>query len=587
MQFDNLKMKKYLVATVFLMCSSIFAQVQFEARVSKTVLGLNERLRVDFMMNVDGDHFVQPSFDGFRIIAGPSQQISQSWINGRSSFEKAYSYFLTPNQRGTFTIKAASIEYNGQIYKTAPIKIVVTAPQEQPREPGDVQIADDENLYLIAEVSKDNPYVNEPTTIIYKLYFANIGIANFRDLGKPKYNNFWSQNIEIKQLVAEQGLFKGQNYRYVVLKKVVLYPQKSGKLKIEPLSLEIDVQLPTNQRDAFGRMVLQETSRRVSAGSKTITVKALPEAGKPDNFSGAVGNFDFKVTPSKNNLKNGESLDLVVSVTGKGNLKLFSLPRPVVPNALEMYDAVHSEDISIPLSGMVGRSVDSYTIIPQYKGNYPVKPMQFSYFDLGSKTYKTITSQEIMVNVLEGATPVDSSETAANKNKIVAVEKFKPIKIKTELIDINKKEFFGSNLFYGLLFAPFLLLPLIVLVNKKREATASDVAGNRIKMNNRLAKKYLSEAKKQIKNKELFYIALEKAMHNFLKAKLRIETSEMSKENIQELLLSRNANQDAVNEFIALTENCEIARYAPSSSVTIQQDFDKAVVIISKLEKQI
>ena len=116
---------------------------------------------------------------------------------------------------------------------------------------------------------------------------------------------------------------------------------------------------------------------------------------------------------------------------------------------------------------------------------------------------------------------------------------------------------------------------------------AGDITGNRIRMNNRLAKKYLSEAKKQIKNKELFYIALEKAMHNFLKAKLNIETSEMSKDNIQELLLSRNATQETVNEFIALTENCEIARYAPSSSVTIQQDFDKGVFIISELEKQI
>jgi hypothetical protein len=130
-------------------------------------------------------------------------------------------------------------------------------------------------------------------------------------------------------------------------------------------------------------------------------------------------------------------------------------------------------------------------------------------------------------------------------------------------------------------------LPLIVLFKRKKEAIDGDITGNRIRMNNRLAKKYLSEAKKQINNKELFYIALEKAMHNFLKAKLHIETSEMSKDNIQQLLLSRNANPEAVNDFITLTENCEVARYAPSSSVTIQQDFDKAVFIISDLEKQI
>lgn len=580
-------MKKYIAAIVFLVCSSLSAQVQFEARVSKTTLGLNERLRIDFMMNVDGDNFVQPSFDGFRIIAGPSQQVSQSWVNGRSSFEKAYSYFLTPNQKGTFIIKPAAIEYNGQIYKTAPVKIIVTAATEQPRDPNDTQMSGDENLYLVADVSKTNPYINEPITVVYKLYFANIGISNLGESSKPKYNDFWSQNIEIKQLAAEEGIFKGQNFRFIVLKKVVLYPQKSGRLKIEPLSLSVDVQLPTNRRDMFGRMMLTETTKRVSAGAKTINVKPLPEAGKPDDFSGAVGDFDFKVTPSKTTLKHGESLDLVVSVTGKGNLKLFSLPKPVVPNALEMYDAVHSEDISTPLSGMAGKSSDSYAIIPQYRGNYPVKPMQFSYFDLSSGTYKTLRSPQIMINVLDGPTPADSTATGRNKNKIAAVEEFKTIKSKTNLVTIDKEDFFGSNLFIGLLLLPFLLVPIIVLFKKKKEAMDGDISGNRIRMNNKLAKKYLSEAKKQINNKELFYIALEKAMHNFLKAKLHIETSEMSKDNIQELLLSRNAKPEAVNDFIALTENCEVARYAPSSSVTIQQDFDKAIFIISELEKQI
>ena len=586
-QLEILKMKKYIAAIVLLVCSTLSAQVQFEARVSKTTLGLNERLRIDFMMNVDGDNFVQPTFDGFRIIAGPSQQVSQSWVNGRSSFEKAYSYFLVPNQKGTFVIKSAAIEYNGQIYKTAPIRITVTAATEQPRDPNDPQISTDESLYLIADVSKTNPYLNEPVTVVYKLYFANIGITNLGETSKPKYNDFWSQNIEIKQLAAEEGIFKGQNFRYIVLKKVVLYPQKSGRLKIEPLSLTVDVQLPTNRRDMFGRMLLTETTKRVSAGAKTINVKPLPEAGKPDDFTGAVGDFDFKVTPSKTNLKHGESLDLVVSVTGKGNLKLFSLPKPVVPNALEMYDAVHSEDISTPLSGMAGKSVDSYAIIPQYKGNYPVKPMQFSYFDLSSGTYKTLRSPEIMIHVLDGPTPVDSSATNGNKSKITAVEKFKNIQSKTNFVPINNNDFLGSNIFMGLLLLPFLLIPLIVLFKKKKQAMDGDVAGNRVRMNNKLAKKYLSEAKKQINNKELFYVALEKAMHNFLKAKLNIETSEMSKDNIQELLLSRNANPEAVNDFIALTENCEIARYAPSSSVTIQQDFDKAIVIISDLEKQI
>jgi hypothetical protein len=254
-----------------------------------------------------------------------------------------------------------------------------------------------------------------------------------------------------------------------------------------------------------------------------------------------------------------------------------------------MYDPVHKENVTTVLSGMSGKISDSYTIIPQYRGNYPVKSMQFSYFDLGSRTYKTINSPEIIINVLDGpmASAGIEDSTTVTKNKIYSSEQFKFIKLKSNLASIKTVDFFQSNLFYGLLFLPFLILPIIVLFKKKKEAIDGDVFGNRIKMNNKLAKKYLSEAKKQINNKEPFYVALEKAMHNFLKAKLHIETSEMSKANIQELLLSRKANSETVTDFINLTENCELARFAQSSSTAIQEDFDRAVIIISELEKQI
>jgi hypothetical protein len=583
-------MKRYLIL-LLLSFQGLLAQVQFEAKVSKQTLGLNERLRIDFTMNDDGDNFTPPNFEGFKIIAGPSQQVSQSWVNGKSSFNKTYSYFLLPTQKGSLVIRQASIDIRGQIYKTSPIKITVTAAVEQPRDPNDSQVSADESLHLVAEISKTNPYINEPITVVYKIYFSyNIGITNWRELDKPKYNDFWSQNIDIKQLVAEEGRYKGEKYRFVTLRKTVLYPQKSGKLVIEPLSLDVDVQLPSNRRNIFGQVLLVEDHKRVSAGAKTISVKALPESGKPADFSGAVGRFAFKVIPSKTNLKSGESLDLDVSVSGTGNLKLFTLPKPIVPTALEMYDPVHNEQVSTPLSGMTGKISDKYAIIPQYKGKYPIKPMIFTYFDLGSQSYKTITSPEIMINVLEGPMAADNVVAATpgdTKKAILSSAQFKFIKLKTELTSMKHNDFYGSTLFYTLLFLPFLCIPVIVLFKKKKEAIDGDVAGNKIKLSNKLAKKYLSEAQKEIGNKEPFYIALEKAMHNFLKAKINIETSEMSKEKISEILLERKANPNAITSFINLTENCEFARYAPSSSTAIQQDYDKAVAIISELEKQI
>ncbi len=586
-------MKRYLI--LFLIATNfLFAQVKFEANVSKNTLGLNERVRIDFSMNEDGDNFVPPNFEacGFRVVGGPSQSISQSWINGRSSFQKSYTYILLPLQKGNLVIRQAIIEINGQIYKTLPIKINVTNAAQQSNDPNEpAAVKADDNLYLVADISKTNPYVNEPITVVYKLYFSfNIGITNWRELNKPKYNDFWSQNIDIKQLVAEEGMFKGQRYRYVVLRKTVLYPQKSGKLEIEPLSLDIDCQVPKGRPNFFGQVQLVEDSKRVSAGSNVINVKALPEAGKPEDFSGAVGRFNFKVTPSRTGLKFGESLDLDVAVTGTGNLKLFSLPKPVVPSTLEMYDPQHSEKVTTPLSGMTGSIADKYTIIPQSKGNFPIKPMRFTYFDLGSGSYKTITSPEIMLNVLDGPGIANSGATTpsgTSKTPVTVSKSFAYIKQKTTLKPVKSNDFLGSGLFYSLMVLPFLGIPALVLFRKRKEAEDADVVGNKKRKTNALAKKYLSEAQKQIQHKEPFYIALEKAMHNFLKAKLSIETSEMSKDKISEILLTRNADESTIKEFILLTESCELARYAPSTSVAIQQDYDKAVEIISILEKQL
>ena len=586
-------MKKVLQLYIFIFSMAAFAQVQFEAKVSKNSLGLNERLRVDFTMNADGDNFTPPDFDGFRIVNGPMQQVSQSWINGKVTFNKSYSYFLLPTQKGNVTIDQASIEINGQIYKTSPIKVTVTAAIDLPKNPQDApQISADDAIHLVAEVSKVNPYINEPITVVYKLYFSyNIGITNWRELDKPKYNDFWSQNIDIKQLQVEEGTYNGERARFVTLRKTVLYPQKSGKLNIEPLSMDVDLELPTNRRNFFGQILTTQANKRVSAGAKTINVKPLPESGKPEDFTGAVGSFTFEAKPSRATLKHGESLDLKVVVSGTGNLKLFDLPKPVVPTALEMYDAVHKENVNSPLSGMNGSISDSYTIIPQYKGDYPIKPMRFSYFDLKTKTYKTIVSPEIIVKVLDGPESTEAVATTnpnnPNKKAISANSKFEFIKLKTQLKPIKQPDFFESPLFYGLMIFPFLCIPVLMVFRNKKEAREGDVLGNRIRRSNKLAKKYLSEAKKQFQNKELFYIALEKALHNFLKAKLHIETSEMSKDKIQVILLERKANEQTVSEFIKLVENCEFARYAPSSSSAIQSDFDKAVGLISELEKQI
>jgi len=566
-------------------------EITFTMALSKEELGLNERLRVDFTMNKDGDNFKPPQFNGFNVVMGPSQSISSSWVNGKRSFSKTYSYVLKPTARGSFTINQATIEIDGQTYKTTPKNVEVTAAVDKPNAEKTVDDVADENLHLVAEVSKGNPYLNEAITVIYKLYVSpNISVTNYRALDNPTYNNFWSQDIPVTKHTAQNGTYQGKPYRYVVLKRVVLYPQKAGRLDIEPLSLEIFVDVPTNRRDFFGGRIYTSTSKIVSAGSRTINVKALPEAGKPAGFSGAVGDFDFSVTTSKTQLNASESLQAIVEVSGKGNLKLFQLPEPELPSSLEVYDPEYEEDIKTYSSGMEGKVSNNYTIVPSFRGKYPIPSISFSFFNPSTEKYETLNSEEINIEVIEGPTSNSNSISSPSANRQTVVptgEQFHFINIKPNLSAIGVERFFGSKLFFILLLAPLLLIPIAIFAFKKREAIASDVVGNKIKRANRLARKYLSTAKKELGNKEAFYVALEKGLHNYLKAKLHIETSEFSKDKITSILSEKNVDKENVDGFISLLTSCEMARYSPFSNVQMQQDYEKASEVISNLDKHL
>ncbi len=588
-----MKLKLIFLIVSLTISQLALAQVKFEAKVSKKKLGVNERLRVDFEMNKDGDNFTPPSFLGFTVVGGPNQSISNSWVNGKRSYSKTFSYFLEPKGRGKFTIKQAKIEIDGQIYKTLPIRVEVTGAVDKPKDGNDTDFIASENLHLVAEVSKADPYLNEAITVVYKLYVSpRISVSNWRELDSPTYSDFWSQAIDMKQLKIENGQYNGEPYRFVVLRKTVLYPQKTGKLNIEPLTLTVSIDVPTKRRDIFGGRLYNTVNKTVAAGNRTISVKPLPEQGKPDDFSGAVGSFDFRVTTNKKELDATESLEAKVLVSGNGNLKLFDLPKLTVPSGLEQYEPEHNERVRTNLTGMGGNISDSYTLVPQYKGKYPIPSISFSYFDLKTESYKRITSDEIIINVKTGPDGGDaiSTTTSIGTNKKLVTQtgnQFRFLKMKSNLKPIQRSHFFKSTAFWVSLTAPLLAIPLFLFFGKKREERLGDVSGNRVRKADKLARKYLSEAKRNLGNQKEFYIAMERALHNYLKAKLHIQTSEMSKDRIQRLLKEREVDDAVAIEFIALLESCEFARYTPSSTSAMQQDYDKASRVIASIDKQL
>ena len=586
-------MKKiYLLWSILLLCFSHgIAQVSFQTKVSKNRLGLNERLRVSFEMNQNGDNFTPPSFNGFNVVGGPNQSVSNSWVNGVRSFSKSYTYFLTPTRKGKITIAQASIEIDGEVYKTTPVQIEVTQAVNNPNSPqARANAIADENLHLVAEISKRNPYLNEAITVIYKLYFSSeISVSNVNETESPKYSDFWSHLIPIPKLEIKRGEFKGQPYNYVTWRKTVLYPQKTGKLVIAPLTLNVSVDVPTNRRDFFGNRVYQKTPKMITAGKRTIDVRPLPLAGRPNDFDGAVGDFDLNVKFNKTALKSSESFQATIKVSGRGNLKLFSLPKLSAPTSLEVYEPEHKENVKTNLLGMQGNIEDTYTVVPQYQGNYPIPSVSFSYFDPVKALYVSLRSEEQLIDVFEG--PTASSNTAApnilQKNNINATPYFDFIKLETVLLSMDQTNFYGSANFWLLLLLPFILYVVIVLVKRRSENYTVDPVTQKQRRAARLAKKYLSSAKKVLGDKENFYNALERALHNYLKAKLSIETAEFSKESIVTLLQQKNSSPETIADFISILEKCEAARYSPATAVSMQEDFDFTVQTITLLDREI
>ena len=588
-------MKKIFLIITCIVQFVVFAQeVKFEARTQKDTYALNEKILLSYLINNDGDDFEPPNFEGFRV-EGPSinkgNQSSITIINGKMTSKREIytqiNYYLTPKNKGTFTIQPAKIQYEGTVYKSNPVSIRIVDAMEMPRDPNDPLAQVGEGVFLVADVSKQNPFVNEPVTVVYKVYFdPRYGVNNVRETANPAYNGFWSQYQDMKNLKAVLSKYNGKDYAMVEWRKVILYPLEAGNKNLDPLTITMDVNVPV-RRTSYSDSPYQTVRKTISAGAKTISVKPLPEANKPSDFKGAVGDFTFKVVPSKNQVRYGESLDLVVEVSGKGNLKLFELPKLELPTVFDVFEPKHNEEVNTPLSGMIGKISDTYTIVPQSKGKYPIKPLAFSYFDLKTNSYKTITSEEFIVEVIDGPGLATVASNDPEKQDITKSETFQFINRKTNFESINKSTPFGSTIYYSLLLLPLCFIPILFIVKRKTDEYVSDEHGNRIRMNNKLAKKYLGEAKKQLGNKVPFYLAIEKALHNFLKAKLNIETSEMDKENIQLLLLQKNASHESIANFINTMKSAEFARYAPSSDDTMKMDFEKAVESISLLEKEL
>ena len=580
---------KLLHIIILLIGFSGFSQVDFTTKLSKNRLGLNERIKVEFSVDKDGDNFTPPKFENFRIVGGPSQSIRNSWINGKRSYSKTYSYFLSPIEKGTFEIGQASIEVDGEIYKTLPVQVTVTSSVDKPTNPNDPNYLADKKIHLVAELSNNKPFLNEAISVTYKLYVSpDTGVDNWRELEAPRYANFWSNNIDIKSLNVQNGTYKGEPYRYVVLRRTLLYPQKTGELKIEPLTLDISVQVPSNRRDFFGNLISSSVNKTVSSGSSIVDVKPLPENNKPKDFNGAVGKFNFEIKSDKKELLVDEAFQLSLIVSGKGNFNLFDDPKISLPTSLEVYEPEKISNVSVRTSGIKGKVNNKYTVVPNNPGKYTIPQIKFSFFDPELEEYKTIYSDPIFIDIDGVYKNSVESENNSNQNKTNKIQlsknQFSSFKTKTKFSKLNDSIFFNSVFYWILFIAPFALCFIIVIIAKIiRNYNSKKI--DELKLARTLTNKLLADSKTLIGNKEEFYESIDKALTTYLKSKLNVKNSEFKNEVISIKLKQINVDEKSIDLLFEVFKNCQLARYTPLDIDAMSDDYEKAKRFIELLEK--
>ena len=586
-----MKLKFYIALFIgFLSISLVAQEATLKTSVSKNKLGVNQRLRIEFSIDKQGgDNFSPPNFNNFRVVGGPSQSVSQSWMNGKVSFSQSYTYIIQPVRKGAFTIGSASIKIGGIFIKSEPVKIIVLDAVEIPQNPNDPNYIAQQNIHLVAEISKSSPYVGEGIYVEYRLYVSeNVSVYDTSVTEAPKYNGFWNQDIKINGFPVKMGKYNGEDYRYIVLQKALLIPTKTGKLSIDPMKMDIAIGVPSGRADFFGNAITKNVRREFASTKKIIRPKGLPIEGKPANFTGAVGDFNFDVSLSKGVLKANETSKLQVKISGKGNLNLFELPAVETPAELEMYQPERKERVRINANGISGNVTDTYTVVPLFKGKYKIPSVSFSYFNPQEKKYNTIATEDFFVDVQEGKELVVVDTTSLRKQAIVNTgEDFRYIATATTFIATTKADFFKSNLFYILFLLPMIAIPIGVYIGKQYKERSNDIVGNKTRKAERLARKYLSKAQKQLGKKEAFYEALERALHNYLKAKLGIETSEISKERITEILEDKKVAPTTIHQFIEVLKNSDFARYTPFTATQMKAEFERAKAVIVQLDKQL
>lgn len=603
-----------LTLTYFSVMSVLAAgDVSFVAKADN-VVAVGQRFNLTFTLNnAESDNVQLPleSLSDFTILYGPQQSTSQSFqsINGQVTRNSAttYTYVLMPKKEGSYTISSAKATVGDKIVRSNALVIKVikgeananqNAQQAQSSSNG-MRISDDD-LFIRTELSKTKMYEQEQFIATTKVYYR-VGLRGFDDYKLPEYKGFISQEIEVPEAKRQsKENVNGKVYNTYILKQCVLIPQKSGTQELEKgnITAVVQVRVQGGGGGFFGDMFAsyRELKKNLVIPGVKINVQELPKNGKPDDFSGAVGSFSMNtsITP-EDGYKTNDAITIKVKINGSGNLKYAKDPKITFPTDFELYDPKVTAKIKASDAGLNGTKEIEYLAIARYPGEYVIPSAEFSYFDIKSKTYKTLKTPEYKINVEKGAETSDNQTVVSNFTnkesiKYIGTNDIRFINTK-DLTTYPKDDYlFGSLAFYLWFIIPLALFIIAYLFLRKLAEENSNMVLVRKKKANKQALKRLAKAKSFLDQDDLksFYDETIKAITGFVGDKFNIPLAQQNKEAMEEILKGKGLKEETIVNFSTILDTCQFARFAPTAVKGSPSDiYNDAIALINSIEEEV
>ena len=594
-------------------------EVVFKAQAPAQVI-VGRPFQLTYSVNQRSRDLRAPEFTDFDYLAGPytSTSSSTSFVNGHrtSSFEQTYTYTLMAQKAGTFTIAPATIRVDGESVQSNGVRIQVLPEDEQPAQssqPSQMSQtsqssqssqssanASSENIFVRTIASKTRVHEQEALMITYKLYFANVDVAQLTNNTKlPEFTGFLKQDLEQGEIQTQLEHYNGRNYQTAVLYRTILYPQHSGDISIDPAKFEAVLRVQTQQRvrsifdDFFGSYT--NVTKMLTAPGVTIHVAGLP-SGKPAGFSGGVGKFTMTPSISQTELQANDAVTIKIDISGAGNMKLIKTPAIDWPEGFEPYDPKVTNNFNTTTAGVSGTKSIEYLAIPRSAGDYTIPPVTFSYFDIEDKSYRTLSTPEYTIHVKRGGAS-EHSDIGAEGTVVSYTHKedikqlgtdiryidTKPLQIKNSQFTIHNYEWIW--LWYVV---PLFIAIVLLIVLRKQIKENADITRVRYKRANKVAQKRLKAAAAALKanDKDAFYAAIEQAAWTYLSDRLSIPTADLNKENIAALLSQKGVSEALIKDVKEVLSTAEFARYAPSTDHAMDDLYKATTNLINNLEDQ-